>query len=179
MKKILGVLILIAVAPLLTAEENPLSDHNRLAYRYMQLMLHTSAERMPAEHFAFKPADTVRTYAELLGHIAESQYLFCSAATGEKNPAPKIAGVKTSKEDVIAALKEATAYCTTAYGAMTDAKGMEMVQLMRRETAKLSVLNINLIHTAEHYGNVMTYLRIKGLVPPSSDPQVMKQMKEE
>lgn len=179
MKKTLGILVLIVLAPLLTAQENPLSDHSRVAYRYMQLMLHASAERMPAEHFDFKPADSVRTYAELLGHIAESQYLFCSAATGEKNPAPEIEGVKASKAEVLAALQSATAYCQTAYGAMTDAKGMEMVRLMRRDMAKLSVLNVNLIHTAQHYGNVMTYLRIKGLVPPSSDPDVMKQLQGE
>ena len=175
MKKCLGIAVLILVAPLLAAQQNPVSDHNRVAYKYMKLMLLSSAERMPAEHYGFKPVDAVRTYAEILAHVAETQYVFCSAAMGEKKRASKTEGMAT-KEGLIAELKAATTYCDAAYDGMTDAKGLEVVTMMQRDTAKLNVLNTNLLHTVEHYGNLITYLRIKGLVPPSSDPEVMKQM---
>ena len=67
------------------------------------------------------------------------------------------------------ALNAAFAYCDKAYDGMTDAHAAEMVKFFGREQAKLTVLAFNNAHNDEHYGNMVTYMRMKGLVPPSSE----------
>ncbi|MCL6508532.1 MAG: DinB family protein [Bryobacteraceae bacterium] len=127
-----------------------------------------SAAKMPEEHFAFAPVPEVRSFAAILGHIADAQYAFCSAVLGEKNPAPGIEKTKTAKADLEAALKEAFAYCDRAY-AISDAQAGETVKFFGAERTKLNVLSFNTAHTWEHYGNLVTYMRMKGIVPPSSE----------
>ncbi|MCS6951601.1 MAG: DinB family protein [Bryobacterales bacterium] len=127
-----------------------------------------SAEKMPEEHFAFKPVPEVRSFAALLGHIADAQYAFCSAVLGEKNPAPGVEKTKTTKAELTAALQEAFAYCDKAY-AISDAQAAELVKFFGAERTKLNVLSFNTAHTWEHYGNLVTYMRMKGIVPPSSE----------
>jgi len=165
-----------AVAP---APANPLSTWNKTAYGAVKNILLRSAEKMPEESYNFKPADTVRSYGQIVGHLADSQYYFCSTALAEKNPAPKIEQTKTSKADLIAALKDAFAYCDKAYDGMTDASGTEMVKLFGREdTPKLSVLTVNQMHNLEHYGNLVTYMRMKNIVPPTSEPKSQPEPKK-
>jgi uncharacterized damage-inducible protein DinB len=127
-----------------------------------------SAEKMPEEHYAFKPTPEVRSFGQLIGHIADAQYFFCSTALGEKNPAPRIEKTKSGKADLSAALKEAFAYCDKAY-AMADDQATQMVKFLGAERTKLAVLSFNSMHNMEHYGNIVTYMRMKGLVPPSSE----------
>jgi uncharacterized damage-inducible protein DinB len=152
------------------AQENPLSAFNRRAYANVKSWILRSAEKMPEENYSYKPTDTIRSYGQLIGHVADAQYLFCSPVLGEKNPAPKIEQTKTSKADLIAALKESFAYCDKAYEGITDTTGTQTVKLFGGDTPKLSVLSVNIAHMAEHYGNIVTYLRLKNLVPPSSEP---------
>jgi hypothetical protein len=83
---------------------------------------------------------------------------------------------KTSKADLIAALQDAFTYCDRAYAAMSDTSATEMTKLMGRDTPKLGALTTNSLHSIEHYGNLITYLRIKNIVPPTSDPEVMKEL---
>jgi uncharacterized damage-inducible protein DinB len=158
--------------------ENPLSAQNKALYRGVKAMLLQSAERMPEESYSFKPIDTVRSFGQILGHAAESQYHFCSTALGEKNPAPKVEATKTTKADLIAALKEAFAYCDRAYDSMTDTSAVEIVKVMGGPGPRIGALTINNLHSVEHYGNLITYLRMKGIVPPTSDPEFMKQMRQ-
>ena len=155
------------VAP---AQNNPFSAFNKEAYGYLKDVLLRSAEKMPAENYSFKPTDAVRSFGQILGHVADSQYYFCSAALGEKNPAPKIEQTKTSKADLIAALKGAFAYCDKAYDGMTDAAAAQTVKVMGGDKPKPIVLTINNMHTLEHYGNLVTYMRMKNIVPPTSEP---------
>jgi uncharacterized damage-inducible protein DinB len=150
-------------------KENPFSAFNKGAYGRIKDILLRSAEKMPEENYSFKPADTVRSYGQIVGHLANAQYLFCSKALGEKAPDVNIEKTKTSKADLIAALKEAFAYCDKAYDGMTDVSGAQTVPLFGGDTPKLSVLSVNLIHNMEHYGNLVTYMRIKGIVPPTSE----------
>jgi len=161
---------LIATAAVAPAQDNPLSAFNKRAYGQLKVWMLRSAEKMPEENYAFKPTEVVRTFGQVVGHVADVQYLFCSPVLGEKNPAPKIEQTKTSKADLIAALKDAFAYCERAYDSMTDASAPEMVKLFGGDTPKLGVLMVNNAHTAEHYGNLVTYMRLKNVVPPSSEP---------
>jgi len=83
--------------------------------RASQTILLGSAEKMPEENYGFKPTDSVGSYGQILGHVADAQYLLCSIALGEKNPAPQIEESKKSKADLVAALNEGFAYCDKAY----------------------------------------------------------------
>ena len=152
-----------------SAQENPYSTFNKGAYARLKGIMVASAEKMPEESYSFKPVDSVRSYGQLVGHLADAQYLFCSMALGEKNPGLNIEKTKTSKADLIAALKEAEAYCDKAYDGMTDASGAQMVKLFGNDTPKLDVLVVNNMHNMEHYGNMVTYMRMKGIVPPTSE----------
>jgi uncharacterized damage-inducible protein DinB len=142
----------------------------------VKAVLLRSAEKMPEENYNFKPADSVRSFGQIVGHAADSQYTFCSGVLGEQRPALKIEQTKSSKADLIAALKDAFAYCDKAYDGVTDASATEMVKLMGRDSPKLGALTTNSLHTIEHYGNLVTYLRMKSVVPPSSEPEFMKEM---
>lgn len=111
----------------------------------------------------------VRSFGQIVGHVADAQYTFCSVVLGEKNPAPGIEKSKTTKADLIKGLNDGFAYCDKAYNGMTDAQAVEMVKFFGQDRAKLTVLSFNNAHNDEHYGNIVTYMRIKGLVPPSSE----------
>lgn len=163
-----------AVAP--PSPEGPFSAFNKEAYSFLKSVLLRSAEKMPEESYNFKPTDAVRSFAQVLGHVADSQYYFCSAARGEANPSPKVEQTKSTKADLIAALKEVFAYCDKAYDTMTDAAVSQTVKVMASEKPKPLVLSINNLHAVEHYGNIITYLRLKNIVPPSSErpPQAKK-----
>jgi len=137
-----------------------------------------SAEKVPEEDYNFKPTDAVRSFSQVVGHVANAQYLFCSIVLGEENPAPKIEQTKTSKADLIAALKDAFAYCDKAYDGMTDASATEMVKFFGGDTPKLGVLTVNNLHNVEHYGNLVTYMRLKNIVPPSSEAANVPQPKK-
>jgi uncharacterized damage-inducible protein DinB len=153
--------------------DNPLSTFNKIAYERVKGILLRSAEKMPEENYAFKPTEAVRSYGQIVGHVADAQYLFCSIALGETNPAPQIEKTKTTKADLIASLKTAFAYCDRAYSGMTDASGTQIVTMFGGPTPKLGVLTINNMHNMEHYGNLVTYMRLKNIVPPTSEQAPM------
>lgn len=134
-----------------------------------------SAEQMPEAKYSFKPTPEVRSFGQLIGHIAGSQYLFCSAALGDKPTSEDdIEKTKTSKADLVAAIKSSTEYCKKAY-ALSDASASGMTKLFGQDASKVGVLIRNASHDAEHYGNIVTYLRINGMVPPSSQPAPSRQ----
>jgi uncharacterized damage-inducible protein DinB len=164
--------------PATPSPDNPFTTFNKMAFAHMKDTLLRSAEKMPEENYNFKPVDTVRSYGQIVGHVADAQYLFCSIALGEQNPAPKIEQSKTSKADLIAALKDAFAYCDKAYDGMTDASAAQMVKLFDMDAPKLGVLTVNNMHDLEHYGNLVTYMRLKNIVPPTSEPAAQPQPKK-
>ena len=151
------------------APDNPLSTWTKLANLRVREYVLKSAEKMPEESYSFKPVETVRTYGQILGHVADAQYLFCSIALGEKNPAPDIEHTKTSKADLIAALNAAFAYCDKAYDGMSDASAVQTIKLFGGDAPRLSALTVNNMHNLEHYGNLSTYMRLKNIVPPSTE----------
>ncbi len=160
------------------SQANTFSTFNKIAYARIKTILLSSAEKMPEENYTFKPTDAVRSYGQIVGHLADAQYNFCSLALGDKNPGLKIEQTKTTKADLVAALKEAIAYCDKAYDTMTDASGTETVKLFGSDMPKLGVLNINNMHDMEHYGNLITYMRLKNIVPPTSEPAPAAQQKK-
>jgi len=161
-----------APAPSKTAQSapaNPIAASQSKMYTMLSGVVVAAAEKMPEEDYPFRPTADVRSFGQLVGHLADSQYFFCSSAAGETAPANGIEKSKTSKADLVAALKEAVAYCSKTYAAMTDAKGSEMMKMMNFDFARLTVLSANTAHDYEHYGNMVTYMRLKGIVPPTSE----------
>jgi len=149
--------------------ENPLTTWNKIAYTRVKGIVVRSADKMPEENYSFKPVDTVRSYGQIVGHLADAQYLFCSLALGEKAPGLDIEHTKTSKADLVAALNTAFAYCDKAYDSMTDASAAQTIKLFGNDAPRMSALIVNNMHNMEHYGNLVTYMRMKGIVPPSSE----------
>jgi len=160
------------------AQANPFTTFNKLAYARLKTVLVSSAEKMPEEDYNFKPTEAVRSYGQIVGHVADAQYNFCSLALGETNPGLKIEQTKTTKADLVAALKDAVAYCDKAYDGMTDASGAQMVKLFGVDMPKLGVLSVNNMHDMEHYGNLVTYMRLKNVVPPTSEQPPAAQQKK-
>lgn len=138
-----------------------------------------SAEKMPEEFYGLRPGtqEEVRTFGQHLGHVANFNFLWCSQARGEKNPnAANLEKTLTKKADVIKALTDAFAYCEQAYTALTDASGAEVLTITQengRQTmqTRMGLLTLNVIHNNEVYGSLVTTLRIKNIVPSSSEPR--------
>lgn len=150
---------------------NPLSMANKRFYGNVKNNIVRSAEKVPEEQYSFKPTPEVRSFGQILGHVADANYMFCSAVLGEKNPSPGVEKSKTSKAELVQALNGSFSYCDKAYDGMTDQSATEMVKFFSQEMPKLSVLSINNAHDSEHYGNLVTYMRLKHIVPPSSEPR--------
>ncbi|HEX7709004.1 MAG TPA: DinB family protein [Thermoanaerobaculia bacterium] len=180
MRHLLRILVVSLVIPsaAVIAEENPLTTYQKGLSSGIQKIVLASAELMPEEKYGFRPTEDVRTFGQLVGHVAESQYYFCASVKGEKNPGLRIEKTATTKAELTAALGAAFAYCNEAYAGLTDAAGAERVTFMGSESPKLGVLSVNNVHTALHYGNLIVYLRLNGIVPPSSDPELMKSLRK-
>ena len=128
-----------------------------------------TAEMLDEELYSYRPTEDVRSVGQLLGHLANAQYMFCSIAGGKENPSTvNIEETVTAKADLVAALKESSAFCTSVYDGMSDAAGAEIKSVFGMEMAASAVLAFNSAHNYEHYGNLVTYMRMNGLVPPSS-----------
>ena len=129
-----------------------------------------AAADVPDSLYAYKPVATVRSFGQLIGHVAGAQYMICAAALGDPpRGEDEIEKTKTTKTELVAALRASTEYCGRAY-AQTDAAAQQRTQLFGQERSRLAALGINATHNAEHYGNLVTYMRMNGLVPPSSRP---------
>lgn len=168
MKKLLIIFGVVAAQCFAQTSANPLIASSKAIYGISKSDVLKAAEEMPEESYSFKPVDTVRTYGQLVGHVADAQYEFCSVVAGDDKQPPSIEKSKTTKADLIQALKDAFAYCNTAYSSVTDAHAADIVKFGGFNATKISILDFNTAHNMEHYGNMVTYLRIKGLVPPSS-----------
>lgn len=125
-------------------------------------------KRLTTADYAFKPTPEVRSLGQILGHVADSNFQICGAASGMKPPMSHVEKTRTSKADLVDAVKQSFAFCDEVYASMSDAKGAEMVSFFGAQRSRLTVLDFNTGHDFEHYGNLVTYMRLKGMVPPSS-----------
>ena len=150
---------------------NPLTANAKIQFGALSGFVVRSAEKVPEDLYSFRATPEVRSMAELFGHIADAMFSMCSTAAGTKPPRTGIEKAVTAKPALIAALKEAVGYCNSVYDGMTDQKGSsETVPFYFGPTPRLSVLYFVVTHTYEHYGNLVTYMRLKNMVPPSSEP---------
>jgi hypothetical protein len=150
------------------AVTNPAVTAAKGNWSQVQNYLVRSAEQMPESLYGFKPTPAVRSFGEIIGHVAGSQFMYCAAILGETPRAEDEIekGAKT-KADLVKAIKESGAYCDRAYS-VADAASAGNVTMFGTSMSKLGWLINNVGHDMEHYGNLVTYFRIKGMTPPSS-----------
>ena len=163
-------LTLTSIAPAQTADA--IAPPFKNFYDYYKRNIIGAAEKMPAEHFSFKPTPEVRSFAELFGHVINTNYQACAAIKGEANAHKDDDFEKTAKtkEEVVKAVKAAFDYCDGAFKNLTDATLKETYKSGTRDVPKSSPTLLVVGHSMEHYGNMVTYMRLKGIVPPSSEP---------
>jgi uncharacterized damage-inducible protein DinB len=169
MKRLLLLLALVPAPALAQGGANANTAVGSVASTYRQAVAYitAAAEQMPEADFAFKPTPDVRSFGQLVGHVANAHFMICAAALGETSPATQNYEQVTDKAAIIEGLRASSAVCDRAY-AMSDEMSMQVVGLFGQERTRLSVLVLNAAHDFEHYGYLVTYLRLKGMVPPSS-----------
>jgi len=154
---------------------NPISQAIRQGWQSAQKNITDSAELMPEANYGFKPVDSVRTFGQILAHVAGANYLFCAASKGEKSPHAEDDFEKsaTTKAAIVKALADSMTFCDGQFTALDDKSAAETIVMPfgMPKAARASALMMNIGHLNEHYGNLVTYFRIKGLVPPSSRKQ--------
>ncbi|MBZ5609561.1 MAG: DinB family protein [Acidobacteriia bacterium] len=153
------------------APANPISAGTKAIYNIVKTNVTKAAEKMPEANYSFKPTPEVRSFGQLIGHVADAQYIFCSMATGKPNNGPGVEKNKHTKADLAAALQAAFSYCDEIYNGMTDTSAPEIIKFLGRDAPRIMALDFNNAHMDEHYGNIVTYMRLKGLVPPSSETE--------
>jgi uncharacterized damage-inducible protein DinB len=133
-----------------------------------------AAEAMPADEYSFRPTAEVRTFAQLVGHVINANWFFCSQAKQEPPPSTSNYEALTDKGALVKALHDVMSYCDQVYQATTDAKFNQPVRMQAgvgmgpASIVRGAVLMFNTTHDNEHYGNMVVYMRLKGHVPPST-----------
>jgi len=145
------------------AAPNPLTTTISIFRSNMQDKIMKSAAAMPESKYSYRPTKDVRSFAEILAHVAEISYALCSNAKGE--PAPAATTAKASKAKIVAELKSAFEYCDGVYSGFSDAHLNDPGNFWGAKTNKMFILTQVANHDALHYGNLVTYLRQNGLVP--------------
>ena len=161
-----------AQSPSPTGQKLTLSGQTISAYNGIQRDLLNAAELMPEGDYAFKPTPETRPFGQLIAHVALSQFEACSFLQG--GPSPKAAEKEEtprSKVVLIALLKESTAFCNPLVNAMTDESMVQLMKVGPNEGARgLALIGLS-VHGNEVYGTIAVYLRLKGIVPPTTARQ--------
>jgi uncharacterized damage-inducible protein DinB len=178
MKLLTALVMFAAAASAQGTPANPLTLVSKNIYAMAKKDILGSVDKVPEEMWSFQPTKDVRTFAQLFAHVADGQYEFCGVAAEGKSVSKDIEKTAKTKAEIVPALKDAFAYCDATYDKLTDASAADMVSFFGMKITKLGAMDFNIAHTMEHYGNLVTYMRIKGIVPPSSAQQQPAASKE-
>jgi hypothetical protein len=159
------VLLAAAMAGGLYAQEASLIKEAHQTYTGVKNNLLKAAEKMPEADYSFKPTDAQQTFGQRMMHVA-GQIRNCGAIAGQQKT---VDNSKTDKASIVAALKESFDMCDAAWDAMNDKTAVETVAGRGGQRTKLGVLIGNTNHDSELYGYISVYMRLKGVVPPSSE----------
>lgn len=144
--------------------EQPMTSVD-IAALYIPKTIIKSAVQMPEEYYSFRPTPEVRSFGELIAHIAESNFEMVAIAKGEE---PPILKAPITKPEAVDALKKSFDYLEKARENMTEQRKKTIVKFMGNQQPAGNVLDFSVFHSLQHYGNVIVYMRLKGLTPPSS-----------
>ncbi len=136
-------------------------------YNAIKRNLTQAAEDMPEDGYSLQPSKEERTFGGWVAHVADAQAGGCSGVAGDRKNIG--AASKTSKADLVAALKQSFDICDAVFAGTTEANAGEMVASFGGQTPRAAALYGVIIHSNECYGNMAVYLRLKGLVPPSTE----------
>ncbi len=163
--------VALAMAAPASAQTGPMAAALKSQYELIKNNITKSAEKVPEDLYSFQATPKVRTFGQIVGHIADANTNICAAATSGTPSKESAEKTKTSKADLQKALADGFAACDAAFASMTDAKAAEMTKFFGGDQPRLAVLAFNTAHDFEHYGNLVTYMRLKDIVPPSSEGQ--------
>jgi hypothetical protein len=153
------------------AQSNPISAGLKADWADVSVLLAKEADKMPDEDYRFKPTPEIQDFGQRMAHIISFNLRVCSTLAGHPKTANVSQNGMPTKADIVAAMKEANDTCDAFFGSLTDADLNKMVS-MGTGPQRLEVVVINdfiLQHSQEMYGYMAVYLRLKGVVPPSSD----------
>ncbi len=167
----------VAEAPASTEPPAPpsraITESMEVPYNIVKGYLTKAAEQASDKIYAFRATPEVRTFGQILAHAADGNYMFCGASSGEAGPGSSVEQTMTTKADIQKALADSFAFCDRAFAAVNDQTGAEPVTVAMMNdlpSTKLAILGFATAHQFEHYGNLVTYLRLNKMVPPSSQP---------
>jgi len=159
----------VLASPLSLSAQNPLVQSLKSLFDVTKTNIMATAEILDDEGYAFRPTAEVRTAGQILAHIADGQFSFCGSAAGEPNAAPEnFEQTRTRRAEIIDALEQGFAYCERVFARTTDAGAVAAADFFGAPNTVAGILAFNSAHNYEHYGNLVTYMRINGIVPPSS-----------
>jgi hypothetical protein len=158
-----------AAASSSAATANPLSAEVQGRYAQVKGFVIKAAEAMPAENYSYKPTPDIRTFARVVNHVTEAQFHSCGALNGASGTAKAAPPETADKATIVDALNASFAECDKAYAALTDANMTEMIQAGPAKRSRLGIAWGNVSHDNEQYATLALYMRLKGLVPPSSE----------
>lgn len=174
MNRCFGKLILVTIFTgwSLNAQDiSTLIDESKPSYNEVKDNILKSAEWMPEENYAFRPSPGSRTFGQLIGDVARSQADVCSAIAGNRS---QLNGAySASKADLIAVLKQSIRKCDSAYGSVNTFNALQEVGFGSMRHSKLALLFLNAAHDNDLYGQLATYLRLKGFLPPSDQARIV------
>jgi len=136
------------------------------SYESVKSNLMKSAEKVPDEDYSFKPTPEIRSFGEVMGHVVAAQSHTCGAILGQQSAAHS---KLETKSEIVSGLKDAFAQCDKAYASLTGANATEMIKTGRGERTRIGALIGNTTHDVEQYSILSVYMRLKGIVPPSSE----------
>jgi len=161
-----------APASFAQSSANPISAGLRSQWDGAKKNIQQSADLMPQANWDYRPTDGVRSFGEILAHVAGASYAICAAAKGEKTPFAEDYFEKNARgrAAIVKATSDAIAYCDGAFSALTDATAGQPVTnpFGEGQVPRTQMLVLQIGHDNEHYGNLVTYFRMNGIVPPSS-----------
>lgn len=185
MYRTLGLLLALAAVPLPSSAQTTdggadqalsasMAASAKAMHTIIRRNLAEAAASMPADEFAFKPTPEVRSFGEVVGHVAMANFYFCSQAKGAPMPPVQNLEKVAGKDPLVKVLNESLAYCDDAYNTTTDANFTQATKISGpgpgggTQTTRGLILMFNTTHNNEHYGNLIVYMRLKGRVPPST-----------
>lgn len=165
-----SILLLGACSAVHAADPDPHLAFSKNVLDTAKALVKRAAAKMPEDKYAFRPSSDVRTFGETVAHIADSQVLLCTLARdGKPAASPNYEKNASSKAAALAALDEAFALCDQMVASLTAASSVEMVNFFGQKAPRSGVIYRSTGHMFQHYGNLSTYLRMNGLVPPTSE----------
>ncbi|HVW07212.1 MAG TPA: DinB family protein [Bryobacteraceae bacterium] len=150
---------------------DPMIQSSHTLFTQISQFILRSAEKIPENLYSYRPTPEVRTIGQLFGHIADASNHICAAAMGGQRAPGSVEQTVKTKAGLIASLKREFAGCDADYAKLTPSSAMETISFEGMTLTRVAAMDYEVAHTWEHYGNLVTYMRLNKIVPPSSEPQ--------